>query len=99
MFTQAKAFAPWWFLTSAGLTLISAGILILMYPQILVLVISGCIIMAGLFLLSLGLTFKKAVDGVMNGTLKREDFASNPGDSSNNPTMITVEVPDQSDHI
>jgi len=96
MFTQAKAFAPWWFLTSTGIALISAGVLILMFPQILVIVISGCIIMLGMFLLSMGLSFKKAVDALKNGTLKREDFSGQSGAPTNHNSTITVEIEDQS---
>ena len=48
----------WWVISLAGGGLIATGLLIAMFPAILVALIAGCIISAGIYVLSLGLALR-----------------------------------------
>jgi hypothetical protein len=64
----------------------------MIFPEILVMFISGSIILMGFFLLSLGLSFKKAVNSVMNESSMRDTYSSRSSSST-----ITVEIPEKTE--
>ncbi len=52
---------PWWLLSGIGGGLILAGLLIAVFPQLLVALISGVVLTAGIYMLSLGLSLRPQI--------------------------------------
>jgi hypothetical protein len=83
---QQSGFKPWWLFAGAGAGLIGSGLLIMLFPQILVAFISSMIMMAGFYLLSIGISMKSKSESFFSGNTE-----SQKGDQYTH--KVTVEVP------
>ena len=65
---QVAEFGEWWVIAAAGAGLIAVGLLIAIFPAILVALIAGCFVTAGMYVMSLGLAIRpREINGSANG--------------------------------
>ena len=94
-----NGFKPWWLCISGGAALIFMGLMIMIFPQILVAFISGTIMLIGFYLLSFGLSMRPSSTEEYGQASNQDVF---PHSHHDRGRSVKVEIPrgdNRFDHV